>query len=73
MEIAEKKTARPLRFVVAWGNYRVGDIIGAQADNPVPGTLRDELLSHGFVVPHTPVIEVKNQKPFKNQNRSFKA
>ncbi len=38
-------TPKKYRFRLAWQNYRVGDVIEP------PGTLRDWLLSNGYVEP----------------------
>ncbi len=44
------KIARPLRFIMAWRNYRVGDVIGAEADNPLQVD-RDWLIANGYCEP----------------------
>lgn len=60
------KEARPIRFKLAWQGYRVGDVIGQAADNPVPATLREWLIGNGFAESVlVPAVDLSAGKPAK--------
>ena len=53
-------TLQPVRFKLAWQNYRVGDVITPN------GTLRDWLVGNGYVV----VVTQREERPAQLTHRA---